>query len=189
MKKQTARAMGWMLTGLLVSLGWPLHAQAATIGGQLFSTGGDVTVEVLPASAGFTSELHLFSPGPDRFIATNRDVGTIVDLGSFPIGEELLFGIFVRNTGITYFMGPGSRNPDGIPHAGVEVLGAGHAIVGFEDLFGGGDRDYDDNVFRFRGGIVDEPPPSGGPAIPEPGSAALIGLGLLGGTLRRRKRS
>ena len=29
---------------------------------------------------------------------------------------------------------------------------------GFEDLFGGGDRDYNDNMFEFRGGIIEQPP-------------------------------
>ncbi len=53
-------------------------------------------------------------------------------------------------------MGPGERNPDGIPHAAVEFIAEGEAIVGFEDLYGGGDRDYDDVVFIFRGSIVPE---------------------------------
>jgi hypothetical protein len=136
-----------MLTGRTASA-------APIIGGQLYSTGGDIIVEVLPATAGFVSELHLYSPGPDRFIALNTDVGTVINLGSYPAGSELIFGIFVRNTGNTFLMGPGIRNPDGIPHVGVDVQGPGLAIVGFEDLLGGGDLDYDDNVFRFTGGIA-----------------------------------
>ena len=35
---------------------------APVLGGQLFSTGNDVQVQVMPASAGFTSELWLFEP-------------------------------------------------------------------------------------------------------------------------------
>jgi RHS repeat-associated protein/uncharacterized repeat protein (TIGR01451 family) len=133
-------------------------ADPAGLGGQLFSTGQSVEVEVLPASAGFTSELWLFEPGPERRLATNRDVGTVVQLGIFPAGVELVFGIKVLNTGNTFKMGPGSRNPDGIPHAVVTFLDNGRARVGFEDLFGGGDRDYNDNIFEFRGGIQPEPP-------------------------------
>jgi hypothetical protein len=52
-----------------------------------------VEVEVLPASAGYTSELWLLAPGEERFIATNRDVGKVVALGSFPNRSELVFGI------------------------------------------------------------------------------------------------
>lgn len=126
------------------------------MGGQLFSTGGPVEVQVLSASAGLTSELWLFEPGPARFIATNRQVGTVVQLGSFPSGAELVFGI--RSSQGEFRMGPASRNPDGIVHAVVNFLDDGSAIVGFEDLRGGGDRDYDDNRFHFRGGIAPEPP-------------------------------
>ena len=172
----------WVLVAVLASLLLTTPGTSSAVPSleaMLFATGGDVEVEVLPASAGFTSELHLFSPGPDRFIATNRDVGLVANLGAFPAGEELLFGIFVRNTGITYFMGPAARNPDGVPHAAVDFLGPGDAIVGFEDLFGGGDRDYDDNVFRFRGGLAPEP----GVPIPEPGTLGLLGLGLAGSKL------
>lgn len=132
----------------------PLAASEPVLGGQLFSTGKDVQVKVLPATAGFTSELWLFSPEPRRFIVTNRDVGTIVNLGRFPVGVELVFGIVVRDTGNTFLMGPGYRNPDGIAHAVVEFLGPGIATVGFEDILGGGDKDFDDNVFELSGGIA-----------------------------------
>ncbi len=137
----------------------PAPAEAAPeLGGQLFSSGSPVEVQVLPASAGFTSELWLFEPGPARRLATNRDVGLVVPIGTFPAGVELVFGIKVLNTGDTFKMGPGDRNPDGIPHATVDFLEPGRAQVGFEDLFGGGDRDYNDNIFEFRGGIIEQPP-------------------------------
>jgi hypothetical protein len=131
----------------------PLSA-APIIGGQLYSTGGDVTVEVMPATASLVSELHLSSPGPDRFIALNTDVGTTINLGSFPAGTELIFSIYVRQEDDTFFMGPATRNPDNVIHAAVDNVAPGEAIVGFEDLLGGGDLDYDDNVFRFTGGIA-----------------------------------
>ena len=146
---------------LLLSVGIDGFVLAQTdnriIGGQLFSTGAPVQVEVAPSGVAFyTSELWLFEPGPPRFLATNRDVGQVIDLGVFDPGVELVFGIVVRDTGWTFKMGPGDRNPDGIPHAAVEWLEPGVAVVGFEDLYGGGDRDYDDVVFIFRGGIASE---------------------------------
>ena len=120
------------------------------IGGGLFSNGGELEVELLAADAGFTIELYLISPGGQRFLATNHDAGTIVRLGSFPDGVELIFGITVRETGRTYLMGSGAGNPDGLPHAEVTCFGGGRSNVGFEDQLGGGDRDYNDLVCTVR---------------------------------------
>ncbi|MDY6781723.1 MAG: hypothetical protein SW833_04070 [Cyanobacteriota bacterium] len=53
--------------------------------------------------------------------------------------------------GNRFLMGAGERNPDGIPHALLRLLSPGVVEVGFEDLLGGGDFDYDDNRFRFYG--------------------------------------
>jgi len=120
------------------------------IGGRLFSNGGELEVEMLAADAGFTIELYLMSPGPQRLIATNRDAGTIVKLGTVPAGVELIFGVFVRETQRTYVMGQGSQNPDGLPHAEVTCFGGGRSNIGFEDQLGGGDRDYNDLMCTVR---------------------------------------
>ena len=40
-------------------------------------------------------------------------------------------------------------NSDGIAHATVSNLDEGGTLVGFEDLLGGGDKDYNDLVFSF----------------------------------------
>ncbi len=140
----------------------PALAQAAeasdpepVLGGQLYSTGTAVTSRCSPASAGLTSTLFLLDPEEVQ-IATNRDVGTTRTVGPYGVGTELVFGI--RVGGQEFRLGPGGRNPDGIPHAVVDFGPDGCAVVGFEDLFGGGDRDYDDNKFKFCGGIAPEAP-------------------------------
>lgn len=160
----TRRVRCWvtgLLAGVLVATA-PALAQAAeaadpepVLGGQLYSTGTAVTVEVLQASAGLTSTLFLLDPEEVQ-IATNRDVGTTRTVGPYGAGTELVFGI--RVGGQEFRLGPGGRNPDGIPHAVVDFGADGCAVVGFEDLFGGGDRDYDDNKFKFCGGIAPEAP-------------------------------
>jgi hypothetical protein len=109
----------------------------------------DVKVTILPFEAAFTDEIRLFYRGQSRLIGTNRDVGRVVDLGRFGAGEELVFGIFVRETGRTFRMGPGYRNPDRYAHARVDCLSNG-VRVSFEDNFlGEGDRDFDDAVIRI----------------------------------------
>ena len=120
------------------------------IGGRIFSSGGEVEVEILPASAGYTSELHFVSPGPERVIGTNRDAGTVARLGAFPAGVELVFDIVVRETRDTFMMGPASRNPDGVMHDEVTCFSDGTARIGFEDVMGGGDRNYADLIFALR---------------------------------------
>jgi hypothetical protein len=57
------------------------------------------------------------------------------------------------------------------------------AALGFEDIFGGGDRDYNDANFQLEGGIGNV-----SPRVPEPASLILVvvgmsGLGLVSRTL------
>ncbi|MGH2416164.1 MAG: PEP-CTERM sorting domain-containing protein [Microcystaceae cyanobacterium] len=194
----------------LVSLGIVNASEAATLGGQLFSTGGDVSVKVLPSEARYTSTLFLLDPnqgGVKRDLVTNRDIGTVVNLGSFASGVELMFGIQVHvpkkhghdnhnmdnhNMDKIFMIGPSWRNPDNVAHAMVDSLGTGvfnvgiEANVGFEDKFGGGDLDYNDNVFQFRGKIAQDPPTP--KSVPEPGM--LVGVMAIGlGAFFKRKLS
>jgi hypothetical protein len=125
------------------------------LGGQFFSSGIPVEVEIFPAEADFVNEIYLFSPGPARLIGTNQETGKVIRLGVFPVGTELVFGIFVRDTGLTFKTGPGSRNPDGVPHAQVTCLGNSTANVGFEDKVNSDDIDYDDAVFEVRPASTD----------------------------------
>jgi Domain of unknown function (DUF4114) len=142
----------------------PVKAQAV-IGGQLFATGGTVDVVVLPGSAGFTTQLFLQHPDGSRTnVALNTEVGKHVTVGPFPAGEELVFGITMP--GQRFLMGPASRNPDGIAHAQVTETGVRTFLVGFEDLFGGGDRDYDDTVFQFTGNLAPNRPATAGDPTP-----------------------
>jgi hypothetical protein len=180
------------------------------IGAQLFATGGHVVATFLGQSAGFTNDLYLFSAGDlihplaltgtvgpgyaeAGLIFSNHSTppGTSIDLGNFAAGTELVFGIFVRDTGFTYFMGPAARNPDLLAHGAVDNGLAppfpgflppppGALGVGFEDIFGGGDLDYDDLGFGFTNVVT---------AVPEPATLLLLGSGLAAAAWRGRRRT
>jgi hypothetical protein len=147
----------------------PAGAQGV-IGGQLLATGGTVDIVVQPATAVFTSQLFLLHPdGTRENIALNTEVGRHVTVGPFPAGQELVFGITVLDAGPTFLIGPASRNPDGVAHAAVTETGERTFLVGFEDVFGGGDQDYDDNVFQFTGNLAPKAPPlADDHALPKP---------------------
>ena len=180
-----------LLSGVLAIAAAGPAVGAPVLGAQLYYAGGDVTVTSLPVSSGYLSERGLYDAGFARllFLMNDEPPGVVVvfdpSIYGIGVGDELIFGIRVKSDGDRqYFMGPGSRNPDGIEHAGVDDLGSGVFVVGFEDLFGGGDRDFDDNRFRFEGAV------RGTPGAPEPATLLLTGLGMAGlGFARRRSRS
>ena len=154
------RTLGTLTTTVLLMLASAPAAGAqsappAGLGDQLFSTGGDIKVEVLRSTAGLRSELRLYAPdGSFTSVALNNEVGRVVNLPARPRSEELVFAIFVTERRDLFKMGPAERNPDRLPHAVVKQTGERQYDVGFEDLLNGGDRDYDDNTFRFSGGLA-----------------------------------
>ena len=181
----------------VVALPFPI-APLGTEGLKVLVTGTDPVVATYQGnSATYSNDLFLMldalgNPGDDGifsndlFIFNNHTsaVGSSVNLGAFGVGTELIFRLFVHNTGYNYYTGPGSRNPDGKPHARVQGgWQPNESLVSFEDLYGtpeypGG---YNDLSFSFTNTST--------PSAAEPSSIALFGAGaLILGMNRLRRR-
>ena len=125
------------------------------IGGNLLADdeGQDVIVTCVGKGGGYTHELYL--DNTNTFICDSADIGTQVNLGTFPAGTELVFRLDVLNSGYSYYTGAAERNPDSEIHVRIDSTESGAYRFGFEDLYGGGDRDYDDCVFEVSGSDAD----------------------------------
>jgi hypothetical protein len=60
--------------------------------------------------------------------------------------DEFIQGIHVINTRNDFVMGGGYDSPDGFIHAAVNYLSGHIAVIGFKDLFGGGDLDFNGDM-------------------------------------------
>jgi hypothetical protein len=132
-------------------------------------------------SASYSNDLLL--NGVFIFNNHTTPVGTMVDLGSFAPGTELVFQLHVNNTGYDVYTGPDSRNPDSHAHARVQAdWEPGTTLVSFEDLFNG-PFDYNDLSFSFTNTTSSATP------VPEPGPLLLMlaGIGLIGLMVRLRR--
>ena len=116
--------------------------------------------------------------------------GDFVDLGSFKAGTALDFFLIANGAGggSEAFSTNLSLNKDGVVHAvSLAPNGSAYLIIGFEDLNGGGDRDYNDLVFAVEIG-KNNVSQLAGLGAPEPSLAAgcLLAAAALFGLSRRR---
>jgi hypothetical protein len=176
------------LAAPLSALAFPIATPGTEGNPVLVSGSGDIIATYEGNSATFSNDLYLFTDdgiaGNDIFIFNNHTspVGAMFNLGSFAPGTELIFRLHVNNTGMDYFTGLASNNPDGHSHARVQGGWAPDTtLVSFEDLFNG-PFEFNDLSFSFSNTTTST-------GIPEPTSMLLISLGLAGlATMQRRKK-
>lgn len=173
-RKYSRFGLVWLLVlGLIAVLHTSLAQAYPVLEQEIYYHGGSLQFEILPSDSDYTSQIYLHTGTGMLFLGNNTSTGVVINLsdpsavGLIP-GEEFILGIHVINTGNDFVMGGGYDNPDGIVHAAVNYLYNHITVIGFEDLFGGGDLDYNDARVRVVGDI-------GLTRIPEPSSLILFG--------------
>ncbi len=100
--------------------------------------------------------------------------GQLVSLGSHDSGSFVIFSDLVLNTGNAWFSSS-SMNSDGINHIFQSPFvlpdGTNALMIGFEDLKGGGDKDFNDVMYIVTNVDVI-------PAVPEPWTYLMLLVGL-----------
>lgn len=146
------------LAALLVSATAANAAYVDPTSNQVISDGGEISVRFDSVSAGHSSNLS-FAGVTEQFILNNKTtpVGTIVSLGIIEAGEAVRFRLDNLVTGATFRTGLALDNVDGVVHALLASNQDGSIRVSFEDLLGGGDRDYNDMVVSLFERSVEAP--------------------------------
>lgn len=174
-------AMSRVLPAFVFLALWATSAAAVPIaapnteGLKVFASGGEVVATFQGSTASYSNDLFLDNGDNDftndilLFNNKSTPVGTSLSLGTFAAGTELVFRLYVRNTGYSFFSGPDGRNPDGHAHARVQsAWQAGTTLVSFEDLYNGR-FDFNDLSFSFT-----NTQGSNLPAVPLPAAATLL---------------
>ncbi len=111
----------------------------------------NLVVTSLGKDAGHVHELYAVVNDVEYYLFDSADEGRSVAVGTFPTGTVVKFLLKDLTSGYDYWTGNGSLNPDGIEH--VELHSTDSAYIwefGFEDLYDGGDLDFDDCMFSVE---------------------------------------
>lgn len=100
------------------------------------------------------------------------------DLATLNLGN-LQVGVYLNNQPGDNFFSHDILNADGIRHVAIyEVAAINGLVFGWEDLYGGGDLDYNDLIASGTDISI--------ASVPEPTTLAIFGLGLMGMALRKK---
>jgi hypothetical protein len=189
------------LTAALLAAPLTASAVPVLLGASLYYTGGDVDLDLLYSGTAYGEVLQLRSAFSIVDVADGSVAGSHVTLSAkeladmgIGVGDELQFGIHVKNTGHDFVLGAGDRNADGLAHAYLRASPSSGIYAGFEDFYGGGDRDFNDTILRFTRGASTTAPRGKSwqedlpvSTIPEPSTLLLMlsGIGMIGVCVRK----
>ncbi len=159
---EKAPVLNTSTTAAKVAVSTPTPAPATAAGAATFVAGkGDVVVDIQNSDSGYDNKIYYSTDNfkTKTFIGIDNHTGT-VNLGSFAEGTKIEFGI---DNGVNQFYrtGAASVNSDNFQHAQVSKTADGIKI-GFEDLAGGGDRDFNDAIISVR----NTPPKAAAAVVP-----------------------
>lgn len=132
---------------------------------------------IFPDASTNVAESNLAGTGT-RSLSAPLLPGDFTDMGHFGNNTQLNFFVVAdgANSGRNVFSTEHALNKDGIVHAvAYTVPNSPYLLIGFEDLYGGGDRDYNDLLYTIDIGRGNVERLSG----PEPATWAVL-LALLG---------
>lgn len=127
------------------------------------------------------------SEGNSRTSSEPLKAGDFVNMGKVKANTQLNFFLMADavNGGKNAYS-TNHQNPDGLVHAVAFTMpGTPYLLIAFEDLFGGGDRDYNDAVFTLDIGRANVDHLSS----PEPATWLTLGGALGLAAWKRRRRS
>lgn len=176
---------------------------------QLVAGASTITAVLVYSSAGYQNTLKLPSAGGGVIFQNNSAAYPVGSVAKLTVTPGQLLDFTLSNSSGTFTAGDNST--DGVYHAvyrsyanvgdlsipalDPSVLSALNAnggassftFVGFEDMMGGGDRDYNDLVLAFASVLPADP--GGSPVgVPEPSSLFLLAGSLCGIAAVRSKR-
>lgn len=107
---------------------------------------GRVVLDIAASDSGYSNRIYFSTDNfkTRQYVGIDNETGT-VDLGTFKRGTTIQFGID-NGQGDFFRTGGKSANVDKVDHTKVSKLADGGVRVGFEDLRGGGGRDFNDAI-------------------------------------------
>ena len=142
----------------------------AVSAGGVVAGKGNVVVDIQASDSGYDNKIYYSTDNfkTKTYIGVDNQTGS-VDLGSFKPGTKIQFGID-NGQGNFFRTGGAAANTDKFDHAKATKTAAG-VTIGFEDLKGGGDRDFNDAIIQVRSVAPGSVKPSATVPAPAPATA------------------